>query len=227
VPEGVDGLLQLAAVAVSSAPAALAQPRDDYTSPCQAQCLPAPGTLGCGATRNADIAGKADASRLLPVHSSEAGRERRAGSTVPLAAAHKPVVGIIPDQSHTTPRFDVPVRSPLFSRDLLHHFDFQLPLRQQLLEPGILLLQCLEMLDVIAAHVAKPLAPTVDALLADSMALGNLGIGALSASRNILTICSSLYRLFFIAPFLLGAIFSNFYWSENPRTGHALSNTEA
>jgi hypothetical protein len=41
----------------------------------------------------------------------------------------------------------------------------------------------------------------------------------LSASRKILTICSSLYRLFFIAPSLLGAIFSNSSWSENLRTG--------
>jgi len=45
--------------------------------------------------------------------------------------------------------------------------------------------------------------------------LATSGTGSLSASRKVRTICSSLYRLFFIAPPLQGAIISNSGWSEN------------
>src|SRR5574343_1197581 len=44
--------------------------------------------------------------------------------------------------------------------------------------------------------------------------------GALSASSNIRTICSSVNLARFIfAPPLRGAIVSNYSWPENPRTG--------
>src|SRR5450830_899689 len=49
--------------------------------------------------------------------------------------------------------------------------------------------------------------------------LATSAIGLLSASRKIRTICSSLYRLFFMLAPCLGAIFSNFRWSENTQAG--------
>src|SRR5450830_1877317 len=55
------------------------------------------------------------------------------------------------------------------------------------------------------------------------LATSAIGLGA--ASRKIRTICSSLYRLFFMLAPCLGAIFSNFRWSENTQAGQDQSQS--
>lgn len=108
-----------------------------------------------------------------------------------------------------------------FSRsDLLEDIDFQIPLGQQALEPPVVLLQLLQTLDVVGLQRAKTLAPQVDRLLAELVLAATSATGLASASRRILTICSSVNRLFFISSlFAMGAIVSSFNRSEYGRAG--------
>ena len=49
-----------------------------------------------------------------------------------------------PDQSHIVPSPVVLTGSPLFCLNFLHHLDFQIPLSQKFLKPGVLILKSLE-----------------------------------------------------------------------------------
>jgi hypothetical protein len=56
--------------------------------------------------------------------------------------------------------------------------------------------------------------------------LATSATGVWSASRRILTICSSVNRVFFIAPPLpVGAIFLSFSWYGKCQAGHMARNT--
>src|SRR5687768_6043558 len=63
-----------------------------------------------------------------------------------------------------TPRGE-PVRSPLFSQHLTGHLDFQVRLREQLLESGVFGLELLQALRVGDAHAAELAPPQVVARL--------------------------------------------------------------
>lgn len=107
------------------------------------------------------------------------------------------------------------MRSPIFSLDFLHDVDLKVPLRQQLLQPGILLLQRIVHLDLVRLHLAKALASAVHSLLAHLWRFAMSAMTALSVSNKFWTNCSPLYQIFFIAPFRLEATFSNSCLSEN------------
>src|SRR6188768_1885988 len=76
---------------------------------------------------------------------------------------------------HSGPARGAPVRSPLFSRNLFHDLDLEIPLSDQLLQPVVLQLQRLQTLHVIADHLAETLAPRVDRRVAHAVALRHLG----------------------------------------------------
>ena len=64
------------------------------------------------------------------------------------------------------------------------------------------------------------LVPGIDRLGPDAVLLGDIRNWPLVGSRRIVTICSSVNRVFFMAPSLAeGAILSGFNWSENRRVG--------
>jgi hypothetical protein len=111
---------------------------------------------------------------------------------------------------------------PFFCGDFLHQLDFEVPLGEQLLQPGVLLLQLSELLHIIGGHAAETLSPRVDRLLADAVALSDLGYRITVRLARVPTICSSENLPFLMAPSLsVGATFSSFSWSEKSRAGHA------
>lgn len=59
----------------------------------------------------------------------------------------------------------VPAGSPLFCLNLLHDFDFQIALGQQLFEPGVLVTQRFQLLDIGHLHPVVEFAPPIDRLL--------------------------------------------------------------
>jgi len=54
--------------------------------------------------------------------------------------------------------------------DLLHHLDLEIALRDQLLQPRVLLFELLQAANVVRLKAAKPLLPGVHRLLADPVA---------------------------------------------------------
>jgi hypothetical protein len=60
----------------------------------------------------------------------------------------------------------------IFCCDLLHHFDLEVALRHQLLQPRVLLFELLQPPHVVRLERPKSLLPRVDRLLAHPMALG-------------------------------------------------------
>lgn len=61
----------------------------------------------------------------------------------------------------------------IFCGDFFHHFDLEITLGDQLLQPRILLLELLEPAQVVDAGGAEFLAPGINSLLADLVPLGD------------------------------------------------------
>ena len=80
-------------------------------------------------------------------------------------------------------------RSPFFCGDLLHHLDLEIAFGNQLLQPRVLSFELLQAANIVGLERPKPLPPGVDRLLADPVLTGP--IGSRSASRRIVTTCSS------------------------------------
>src|SRR5690606_9107464 len=99
---------------------------------------------------------------------------RSAGLSATPSVAHTTDVSTDRAQWRTRPADDGPVRSPLFCGDLLHHFNLQIPLRHNLLEPRVLLLEQAQPLDLVRIHRAEALTPRVDRLLTQPVRLRNL-----------------------------------------------------
>ena len=66
-----------------------------------------------------------------------------------------------------------PARSPFFCRDLLHHVNLQIALHHESAEPGVLQIEILEALDIIAGYLIEPSAPCIDPLLAHGMPISH------------------------------------------------------
>lgn len=79
------------------------------------------------------------------------------------------------ESSRRRPVAGGPVRSPFFCSDLLHDIDLEIPVSNDLLEPGVLLFELPQNLEVCSLQRAKALAPGIDALLADPVLLSDLG----------------------------------------------------
>ena len=92
------------------------------------------------------------------------------------------------------------MRLPFFSGDLLEDVELEVAVRDHLLQPTVFLLQLPQPLDVGGLQRAEVLPPAVDRLALTPCFLATSGTGFSSASRRIVTICSSVNRVFFMAP---------------------------
>src|SRR4029077_4569508 len=108
----------------------------------------APGTPGCADSHSADTGQRAHASPRPPVHCAAPAATRSAMSTLPLTAARTLVGSIGRVHIRRRPGDDARARLPFFCRDLLHHLDLKIPLRNQLLELRVLLLELTQALHI-------------------------------------------------------------------------------
>jgi hypothetical protein len=70
---------------------------------------------------------------------------------------------------------------------------------------------------------AEVLPPPIDRLAADAVLLATSGTDFSSASRRLVTMCSSVNRVFFMrSSWVEGAILSGFSWSEKQPAGQGL-----
>ena len=125
------------------------------------------------------------------------GASPRAGIALLRVAKARALVGSI-GRVHIRrrPGDDARARLPFFCRDLLHHLDLKIPLRNQLLELRVLLLELTQPLHIDCFQLAKALAPGVDRDIADTVLLGHLRY------RRLVRLAQDLAHLLFAKPAL-------------------------
>jgi hypothetical protein len=88
----------------------------------------------------------------------------------------------------------------LFSGDLLEDVDLEIAVGHHLFQPAIFELQLFEPLHVARLQAAEMLPPGVDRLRLTPCFFATSGTDFSSASRRMVTICSSVNGVFFMAP---------------------------
>ena len=121
-----------------------------------------------------------------------------------------------PDLGRTPPSGDVPTRSPLSYGDLFHYFDFEVSLRQQLLEPGVFLLELLQALYVGNLHAPERPTRSANRLDAHAVFLGyrhDRALLSLAQHLHLLLFARSTLSLALSGPSRRGSL-SHLPWSE-------------
>jgi hypothetical protein len=94
------------------------------------------------------------------------------------------------------PAPDAPASSPLSPFDPIERVDLWIALGQQAFELRVRRFQAAQPLDVCGFKRPEMTPPVVDRLFADPVLLRDFGDRRLTASRRIMTICSSVKRTF-------------------------------